>query len=413
MPKLNLKLPEWLQAKNDLEDGDGDVDLTIAEPIGFDPETYDGISSKTFGSILAALKDRKVNLHINTLGGDVDEGTAMYHMAVAHGNVHTNVIGYAASIGAIVAQGGKTRTMQPGTMMLIHNPRIKTSGEAKDLQRQLDVLKVVKGNIVDLLASRTGQKKADISDMMDATTAMGPKEAKRLGFCDSIGTSTNVTNSIEPEKVFTLYRQLSVAHSSTAAGGGPEPAATEPKVKNMSKLTDTLARLKIIPAADMTDDAAAAAVEQSVTGLNTTVTGLQADNLKHANALQARVTNRVKKAIEDKKVKADREASLIAIGVKNEADLDFLDDIVVATNAAPAVRRGATPAPAATTETGYKNAAEQLDELREKMKTEKDPAEIGRLAIKCRELRGAGDIFKSDAPTKHVLIDGKAYPIAS
>ncbi len=138
-----MPLPDFLRLiKGSMnEDDDGDVDMLLSEPIGFDPNTYNGISARMFGSSLAQVPKRKtVNLLINTLGGNVDEGVAMYNMITARGNVNTVVIGYAASMGAIIAQAGAVRKMMPGTMMIIHNPQGEMKGEEGDMNWQADML---------------------------------------------------------------------------------------------------------------------------------------------------------------------------------------------------------------------------------------------------------------------------------
>ncbi len=391
-------LPEWIKLlKGDLKTDDGDVDMLISEPIGFDPETFSGMDAKSFGYALASVpKGKKVNLMINTLGGLISEGVTMYNMILARGNVNTTVIGYAASIGAVIFQAGNKRTMMPGTMCLIHDPMSGAQGTASEVAAVAATLKVLKSNIVDLLASRTGQGKKAIAEMMTATTAMGPSEALKLGFCDEVIDGSPAWNDINPSRLLNFSQQLASTRMSAIAGGG-SPPKTENTETHMQKLMQMLARLKLIPSADLTDEAAAAAVENNLAALENARAQsviVERDSLKtkltaHENALKLRVENRVAKAIENKLIKAERKDALVASGLANETSLDFIDDLAPAGGA----HRGSPPLPggAAAGET------QTLDQVRAQMAATRDPKELAELALKARELRGQKNLFTPDS----------------
>ncbi len=207
-----MKLPEWLKLlKGSLEDdGDESVDLLFSDQIS---DGWGGITARDFGLSLGLIPKRKqVRMLINCLGGGVAEGTAMYHLAKARGNVHTCVIGYAASMGSILAQAGVTRTMCKGTIMMVHNPSGDPGySEATDLEAKAAVLRTIKNGMVDIYNERTKLGKKKISDMMDATTYMDAKEAKELGFIDEISDTVTATASMNPKALFDTYRQLASA----------------------------------------------------------------------------------------------------------------------------------------------------------------------------------------------------------
>ncbi len=388
-----MKLPDWLKLiRGDMEKDDSEeVTMLLHEPIGYDSWTGEGISSKQFGMALNAIpRSKNVALEINCLGGQVSDGLAMANMVQARGNVTTRVVGYAASMGAIIFQGGVKREMMPGTMMVIHNPHgTIEDGDQHEMASQAEMLAAVKNSLVGVLASRSGQKPKKISDMMDAVTAMDPETAKELGFCDSIIQGVPALNSMQ----FTNgYRRILQENKA-------------PIVKNniMKLLIGTLAKFKLVSSPDITDDAQASnLVETSVAALILQRDEAQAEVLRHNEALKTRVTNRITKAIEGKLIKPERKDSLIAAGITNEAALDFLDDISITPPAAPATpRRGAAPAPASPGD------VITIDSVRNniganKADTTTDWLEKGRinanLAREARKLRGHENLFVLPAP---------------
>lgn len=397
-------LPPWLQVKGDMNgDGDGAVEMTLNDSIGYDPSTGKGVSSEYFGRVMGALKDRPVTLNINSLGGRHDDGIAMHNMVRSHGNVTTRVIGYAASMGAIIHQAGKVRQMMPGTMFVIHNPTTNPGmTDEHGLDNAKETLKKVKNSLVDILSSRSGQGKRAVSDMMDKTTAMDAKEAKDMGFCDEITEGSPAWNDISHDAVNNFLKQ--VRNNTTDLGERHPPTQQRDNNKGhtMSKLTETLARLGLITSADMTEEAAAAAVE-TIHGRNTQeLTVLRTEHDTAVAALKNRVTNKVQKAIDDKLISPDAKDSIIELGVKNESALKFIDDLRerMATPAAPA-RRGAPPVPVDAPQT---EGAEILDRMRtdavsgSKAKGNADDILViarnnAANAKKMRELRGHKDLF--------------------
>ncbi len=392
-------LPEWLKlVKGDLEDGDEDVEMTLAEPVGFDPMTYTGMSSRVFGQALTAIpKKKKVILNINTLGGDVTEGTAMHNMLLARGNVTTRVIGYAASMGAVIMQAGAVRQMMPGTMCVIHNPKAQITGDGNELRSGAEYADQVKCNLVDLLSARTKLSKKKISDMMDAVTSMCPAEAKENGFCDEIIDGSPAWNNLDMPKIFNSFRAISLRGDATGIGIHPQPKT---KANTMKKLTDQLVALGLISAASLhnctEDDAMARIVADAFGKTHNDLNAMKAER----DALQTkcsgydtekrtRITGIVDKAITDKIVAADAKDGLIELGMKNESYLNFFNSI--RQNAAP--RRGAPPVPPATGETGE----DKLKALREEMlASDTSPERRAQCATEMRDLRGHKNLFKPE-----------------
>lgn len=212
-----MNLPNWLSlVKGSLDETPGEVTMLLHEPIGFNKADGSGISSRMFGESLAGIHPSKnVTIDINTLGGKVDDGLAMANMVSARGNVTTRVVGYAASMGAIIHQAGAKRIMLPGTMLVVHNPQAELgNGDYRDANQKGSFLKQVRDSLAGMLAKRSGQKIETINDMMDKTTALSPEDAKRLGFCDEIGDGIPAFGEMSPSAMFEFLK--------TVNGSNPE-----------------------------------------------------------------------------------------------------------------------------------------------------------------------------------------------
>lgn len=387
-----MSLPAWLKLiKGEIETGDGEVVLMLHEPVGFNRNTGEGMSSRVFGMALASIpKQKHVALEINTMGGSVPEGIAMMNQISARGNVTTRVVGYAASMGALILQGGAKREMMPGTMVIIHNPMASIDqGDQREAKRVSDMLKQVKSSLVGVLVARTGQDEKTISKMMDDTTGMTPDEALKLGFIDNVCEGAPALNSFDLVNFFNSCREL---HSAAPRSGEETARQNKNKMKN---ITSSLAKLKLVDSAEITDEAVVVTqLEASFGKFAAVVT--ERDTLKNQvtifeTQLKDRVTNKVTKAVTDKIVKAERKDSLIAAGIQNEASLDFIDDLYeAARTTTTATRRGAAPVPASD------DNATELDTIRNQMRTA-SPEDVAVLATKARELRGHKELFGAPA----------------
>jgi len=388
---MQPKIPDWLKLVNGTLDGsESEVTLLLCEPVGFNSETWNGMTSKSFGEVLAYIpKEKTVNLQINTLGGLVHEGVAIYNMIVARGNVNTCVIGYAASMGAVILQAGNKRTMMQGTMVLVH----PVSGDSKTAEGK-NILKTVTGNLIDIMSVRTKQEKKVIAKMMEASTAMGPKEAMSLGFCDEIVEGSPTWNYLD------LASFANILQKATFASGSGQPANEEQQKTQMKNIVSTLCQLKLVNSASLTDEIevttqlnekfSAITTERNnltaeISALKLSNTALKTENDAHAAALKLRVETKVKSAVTAKLIKAERELALIAAGLKDESAISFLDDL--ATSAAPIAgqRRGAPPVPPAGGE--QDSAEDQIAALRIGMKNQ-TAAETVETCRKIRDLRG-------------------------
>lgn len=128
-----------------------------------------------------------ITVWINSPGGDVFAAAQIYNMLRDYkGSVTVKIDGIAASAASVIAMAGDNVCVSPVAMMMIHNPATMAMGEAKDMQKAIDMLNEVKESILNAYEFKTGLTRARLSHMMDDETWFNAKKAVELGFADKI-----------------------------------------------------------------------------------------------------------------------------------------------------------------------------------------------------------------------------------
>jgi ATP-dependent Clp protease protease subunit len=132
---------------------------------------------------------RPVKLYINSPGGSVSAGLAIYdimnHLTV---EVHTVCIGMAASMGAFLLSSGTwgKRYAMPNSEILIHQPAGGASGQASDVLIAARHIEKTRSRLNRILAMNTGQSVAKIEQDTDRDTIMDAQEALAYGLIDKV-----------------------------------------------------------------------------------------------------------------------------------------------------------------------------------------------------------------------------------
>jgi ATP-dependent Clp endopeptidase proteolytic subunit ClpP len=172
------------------------ADIYIFDEIG----TY-GVTAQDFISEIKGLKDMPINLRINSLGGDVFDGMAMYNV-IKRREAKTTVYieGIAASIATIIALGADEVIMAENSLFMIHNAWGGTSGEAKDMRKTAETLDKITSELTDIYVKKTGLSYDTLADMMDEESWLNAQEAFDLGFIDTISDSIKVAAKYDVSK---------------------------------------------------------------------------------------------------------------------------------------------------------------------------------------------------------------------
>ena len=160
-----------------------------------------GVTAQNFISDIKDLKDTPINLRINSLGGDVFDGLAIYNVIKKRTAKTTVYIeGIAASIATIIALGADEVIMSENSLFMIHNASGGAMGESKDLQKTAQVLDKITRQLAEVYESKTGLSQETIQDMMDEETWLNAQEAFDLGFIDTISDAIKIAAKYDVSK---------------------------------------------------------------------------------------------------------------------------------------------------------------------------------------------------------------------
>lgn len=138
----------------------------------------------------AAKEGDTVNVLINSPGGFVDEGYAIYDYLKAlqakDVTVNTEIYGMCASIATVIALAGQKRSMAENAQFMIHNPWGGPVGDADEISKYADELKKIESKLAQFYADKTGGELEEISSMMKEETYMDAQKALDMGFITEI-----------------------------------------------------------------------------------------------------------------------------------------------------------------------------------------------------------------------------------
>lgn len=180
-----------------------------------------GVTAVDFVAELAGIEG-DLEVHINSPGGDVFEGLAIYNaLAQRKGNVTTIVDGIAASAASFIAMAGTQRVICPGAMMMIHDASGMCIGNAQDMREMVDLLEKVSENIAAIYAAHSPQAGVDWRAAMRATTWYTADEAVAAGLAHKLAQRPAASALADAAK-FDLSGYLHAPRfSAAAAAHGP------------------------------------------------------------------------------------------------------------------------------------------------------------------------------------------------
>lgn len=143
-----------------------------------------------------------IDLHINSGGGSVFDGIAIFNMLKSNpAKITVYVDALAASIASVIAMAGDEIIMPSNSMLMIHNPWTQAIGNAKELRKMADDLDQIGKSSRQSYLSKTGDKlsEEDLMQLLDDETWLTAQEAVDYGFADEIVESNQMAASINKE----------------------------------------------------------------------------------------------------------------------------------------------------------------------------------------------------------------------
>ena len=187
-------------------DADGVGTIFLYGDIG---DYYDVQSGRVAGELLEAEKaGRRVNIRINSNGGEVYCGIAIYNaIKNSRADVHIYVDGIAASMASVIALCGKPVEMSKYARLMLHSVSGGCYGNKKDMQKCIEEIESLEDSLGDIYAARLGMSKEEVkSRFFDGEDHwLTADEALRLGFIDGIYDAGPVPAGSTPEQIYTLF----------------------------------------------------------------------------------------------------------------------------------------------------------------------------------------------------------------
>jgi ATP-dependent Clp protease, protease subunit len=214
------------------------AEILIYDAIGQSFMGENTVGAKAFIDGLAALGEvDEIKLRINSPGGDVFDGVAIYNALKNHkAKVTAHVDGLAASAASFVAMAADRIVMPSNSFMLVHNASGFSMGTADDMRALAEDLDRIDASMVATYVARTGATQAVVKNLMKEDRLMDAKEAKELGFTDEVTKPVKLraaySLSLLPPAAADQFRNLFWEPLGTQMGteqGDPPPSAPGPE----------------------------------------------------------------------------------------------------------------------------------------------------------------------------------------
>lgn len=152
---------------------------------------YD-LDASDFVQTVHSLDAKTIDLHINSPGGLVYDGVAMYEALKEHPATVTGYVdGLAASAASFLLQAADHRVMGTGSRAMIHDAQVAAWGSPADLREAADLGEAVSNDIAGIYAGRAGGKPAAWRSAMSATTWYSAQQTVDVGLADRVAGSND------------------------------------------------------------------------------------------------------------------------------------------------------------------------------------------------------------------------------
>ncbi len=213
------------------------IEVVLSGEVG----TWD-VSARKIADAIEDRTSAPLVIKINSVGGDVFEGFALYNAIKNHQGPTTAIVeGLAASAASLFAMACQSVIMREASMLMVHNPHTVAVGESKDLRQSADVLDKVRDIMVQRYKTKTGQSEESLIEMLDAETWLTPEEAVELGFADRVDYSGEQVGGLHSSLITKITAMFKTKSQIVEA-------LTSDEIKDLALGLDVSAKLELIKA---------------------------------------------------------------------------------------------------------------------------------------------------------------------
>jgi ATP-dependent Clp protease protease subunit len=162
-----------------------------------------------FKDALAEVDTPNLTVRINSMGGSVSEGLAIYNLLNDFkGNVTTIVDGFACSAASVVFMAGDKRIVPESGLLMIHNAWGVAEGDSNAMKKYAEDLEKITQPSVNIYVSKTGLEESKVKEMMNVETWITSQEALELGFATTIEKDDDARQSLENHYLHKMVMKL-------------------------------------------------------------------------------------------------------------------------------------------------------------------------------------------------------------
>lgn len=246
------------------ESGETEAEISIYDEIG-----YWGVTAKAFIADLRKIDAKKITLSVNSPGGSVFDGFAIYNALKQTRDkgvdITAKVMGIAASAASFIVMAANKIVMPENSMMMVHYASGLAWGNADDMRETADILDKLDSSIVAMYVARSGKSEEEVRAMLEAETYMSAAEAKEAGFADEVIPNVTATASFDidrlPANVQALFK------SNQEPTDDPNPVADQIVAAAKKAGFETLGDFFALNCADMNEASNALAVATEIKAL--------------------------------------------------------------------------------------------------------------------------------------------------
>lgn len=158
----------------------------------YDLFEIEATSPKIVNDAIANANGDRLDVYINSGGGDVFSGSEIYSALREYsGTVKIHVVGIAASAASVIACAANCE-MSPTAQIMVHNVSSCTNGDYHDMDKMSEILQKANETIAAAYVAKSGMSKQEALDLMDRETWLSAEDALKLGLVDEISGNKNM-----------------------------------------------------------------------------------------------------------------------------------------------------------------------------------------------------------------------------
>jgi ATP-dependent protease ClpP protease subunit len=166
-----------------------------------DIDSQTGYGPQALRDALAEADGGPVTIRLNSEGGNVIDGLAMYNLLQVYaGDTTVTVDGMALSIASLVACGADRVEMAENSWFMIHNPHNQAQGDGDDLRDMAGLLDGMRDQLANVYSAKSKKSKEEVIQLMNAETWMTGPQALEAGFVDKVTASLEVAAEFDASR---------------------------------------------------------------------------------------------------------------------------------------------------------------------------------------------------------------------